>query len=97
MGGGEAAAPAELPSEKTETYTTSIRQHAPPPVIQSCECEGKSLIRTIIRQLWIDLRGLMYVSHGHLLHKATVMPVMVNGVFAFFKSWDGKNNIFFKS
>lgn len=48
MGGGEAAAPAELPSEKTETYTTSIRQHAPPPVIQSCECEGKSLIRTII-------------------------------------------------
>lgn len=49
MGGGEAAAPAELPSEKTEeTYTTSIQEHAPPPVIQSCECEGKSLIRTII-------------------------------------------------
>lgn len=44
MGGGEAAAPAELPSEKTETYTTSIRQHAPPPVIQSCEYEGKPLI-----------------------------------------------------
>ncbi len=40
MGGGEAAAPAELPSEKTAdnvTYTTSIQQHAPPPVIQSCE------------------------------------------------------------
>ncbi len=44
MGGGEAAAPAELPSEKTEdTYTTSIQQHVPPPVIQSCEYEGKSL------------------------------------------------------
>ncbi len=45
MGGGEAAAPAELPSEKTEdTYTTSIQQHVPPPVIQSCEYEGKSQI-----------------------------------------------------
>lgn len=45
MGGGEAAAPAELHSEKTEdTYTTSIQQHVPPPVIQSCEYEGKSQI-----------------------------------------------------
>lgn len=47
MGGGEAAAPAEaeLPSEKTEdTYTTSIQGHVPPPIIQSCEYEGKSLI-----------------------------------------------------
>ncbi|XP_059363840.1 zinc finger protein 497-like [Carassius carassius] len=49
MGGGEAAAPAELPSEKIEdTYTTSIQQHAPPPVIQSYQHESLQCFQCFI-------------------------------------------------
>lgn len=56
MGGGEAAAPAELLSEKTEdTYTTSIQQHVPPPVIQSCEYEGK-ITDLMLEWIWTDLQ-----------------------------------------
>lgn len=70
MGGGEAAAPAELPPEKTEdAYTPSIQDRAPPPIIQSCECVGKSLI-LYWNQLW---KAFKCVSNWHLLH--SVMPV----------------------
>ncbi|XP_026105006.1 zinc finger protein 16-like [Carassius auratus] len=49
MGGGEAAAPDELPSEKIEdTYTTSIQQHAPPPVIQSYQHESLQCFQCFI-------------------------------------------------
>lgn len=55
MGGGETAAPAELPPEKTEVaYTTSIQNRAPPPIIQSCKCDGKSLI-LYWNRLWKDV------------------------------------------
>lgn len=55
MGGGETAAPAELPPVKTEVaYTTSIQNRAPPPIIQSCKCDGKSLI-LYRNQLWKDV------------------------------------------
>lgn len=45
MGGGEAPAPAELDTVKSEeTYTTIIIQNPqPPPVIQSCESHHKLL------------------------------------------------------
>ncbi|XP_016138924.1 zinc finger protein 510-like [Sinocyclocheilus grahami] len=49
MGGGEAAAPAELPSEKTEdAYTASIQEHAPPPVIQSYQHESLQCFQCFI-------------------------------------------------
>lgn len=92
MGGGEAAAPAELPPEKTEdAYTTSIQDRAPPPIIQSCECEGKSLI-LYWNQLWKDVLQLLNVF---LIGTCCIVlyqfsnSVMVNGVLAYlFKIWD---------
>ncbi|XP_067304792.1 zinc finger protein 675-like [Pseudorasbora parva] len=49
MGGGETAAPAELPPEKTEdVYTTSIQHHAPPPIIQSYQHESLQCFQCFI-------------------------------------------------
>ncbi|ROL47811.1 Oocyte zinc finger protein XlCOF28 [Anabarilius grahami] len=49
MGGGEAAAPAELPPEKTEdAYTPSIQNRAPPPIIQSYQHESLQCFQCFI-------------------------------------------------